>query len=271
MSHTCQPWMALSFLSGCDVPLPSSSVTPLSSTLSSRESFRQAVPLSIYSRSQLCVWGRGTVLWKLQRVATWGRSRPPHGEDPSWGRPCTHAHRTCSFSDPCWLTFWKLQCEPSHEPAALLCETLMTRGSLSHVLLSENTPSGSCVCCSYITKTGFSILSRFCHPAVASWGGMVLLDVWRDVHLHGSQNTSLGLPAWVFPFLPLSVPCSFAWIRAWAPFLGSLASMVHHCSRGHVTRFISSVVPPSLSSWLPSNCLHACCSLDHDAWGLVRT
>lgn len=96
MSHTCQPWMALSFLSGCDVPLPSSSVTPLCSTLSSRESFRQAVPLSIYSRSQLCVRGRGTVLWKLQRVATWGRSRPPRGEDPSWGRPCTHARRTPS-------------------------------------------------------------------------------------------------------------------------------------------------------------------------------
>lgn len=191
MSHTCQPWMALSFLSGCDVPLPSSSVTPLSSTLSSRESFRQAVPLSIYSRSQLCVWGRGTVLWKLQRVATWGRSRPPPGEDPSWGRPCTHAHRTCSFSDPCWLTFWKLQCEPSHEPAALLCETLMTRGSLSHVLLSENTPSGSCVCCSYITKTGFSILSRFCHPAVASWG------VW-SCWTCGETCTCMGVrtPAW---------------------------------------------------------------------------
>lgn len=109
--------------------------------------------------------------------------------------------------------------DPSHELTYLLCKTLVKRGSIRPISSHEKVLSGTCITyclavftvspplCSYIMKTGFSILGRSHHPAVTSSGASSRWSCGWEAHVNGSQSNGIGLSARVSLGPVLS--CSF--------------------------------------------------------------
>lgn len=166
--------------------------------------------LSVSTPEASCVCSRkGTVLWKIAKELLRGGGPRGHPVERTRAEadPALMPTARAPSQAPAGVIFWKLQCEPS-QTAALLSRPWWRVGQWAASCSVRTRCLGPA---SADTSRKLASPSS-ADSATLQWPhrGMILLDVWTDVRLHGSQNTSLGLPARVFPFLLLSVPCSFA-------------------------------------------------------------